>query len=92
DDTPMAVKKERLAHLQATINGQARAISEAMVGSVQKVLVERKSRKRDQEMAGRTENNRVVNFEGDTSLVGEFVALEITEAMPNSLRGKLLEA
>ncbi|MCW8827938.1 MAG: tRNA (N6-isopentenyl adenosine(37)-C2)-methylthiotransferase MiaB [Gammaproteobacteria bacterium] len=90
DDVPLEVKKARLARLQAKINEQARAISEAMVGTVQKVLVEGVSRKNDAEIAGRTENNRVVNFPGDKSLTGQFVEVRITEALPNSLRGELL--
>jgi len=65
DDTPAQVKKERLAILQKTINEQAQAISESMVGSVQRILVERPSTRNDAELAGRTENNRVVNFAGD---------------------------
>ncbi|MGM0593289.1 MAG: TRAM domain-containing protein, partial [Pseudomonadota bacterium] len=90
DDVPLEVKKARLARLQAKINEQARAISEAMVGSVQKVLVEGTSRKNEAEIAGRTENNRVVNFPGDKKYIGQFVDVRITEALPNSLRGKLL--
>lgn len=91
DDTPIEVKKERLARLQARINEQAAAISVAMEGSVQRVLVERESRKDANQMAGRTENNRVVNFDGASSLIGQFVNLKITEALPNSLRGVLIE-
>lgn len=91
DDTPIEVKKARLARLQARINEQAVAISEAMQGSVQRVLVERESRKDASQMAGRTENNRVVNFDGGSHLIGQFVNLEITEALPNSLRGVLIE-
>jgi len=90
DDVPLEVKKARLARLQAKINEQARAISEAMVGSVQKILVEGTSRKNDAEIAGRTENNRVVNLPGDKKYIGQFVEVRITEALPNSLRGKLL--
>ncbi len=88
DDTPLEVKKERLSILQKTINEQAAVISEAMVGSVQRILVERPSTRNEAEMAGRTENNRVVNFAGDTSMIGKFVDVEITEARPNSLRGE----
>ena len=91
DETPMAVKKERLARLQSLINSQAAAISEEMIGSVQKVLVERASRKDSKQMAGRTENNRVVNFDGDPSLIGQFIEVKITEALPNSLRGRVLD-
>ena len=89
DETPMSVKKERLAVLQKTINAQAAAISESMVGTVQRVLVDRPSRKNRAEMAGRTENNRVVNFPGSEDLIGQFANVTITEARPNSLRGEL---
>ena len=88
DDTPLAVKKERLARLQARITEQAMAISRAMVGTEQRILVERQSRKDVTQFAGRTENNRVVNFDGDESLIGQFVTVRITEALPNSLRGE----
>jgi tRNA-2-methylthio-N6-dimethylallyladenosine synthase len=91
DDVTAEVKKARLARLQAKINEQARAISEGMVGSVQQVLVEGISRKSDSEVSGRTENNRVVNFpSADKSVIGQFVAVRITEAYPNSLRGELI--
>ena len=89
DDVPQSVKKERLQHLQSRILAQSNAISEAMVGTVQRLLVERPSRKHDQ-MAGRTENNRVVNFDGEQSLIGRFVDVRITEAQPNSLRGVVI--
>ncbi|SCZ51746.1 tRNA (N6-isopentenyl adenosine(37)-C2)-methylthiotransferase MiaB [Thiohalomonas denitrificans] len=88
DDVPLEVKKARLARLQATITTQARAISRGMVGSVQRILVEGPSRKDPDQLSGRTENNRVVNFPGDGSLVGQFVDVRITEALPNSLRGE----
>jgi tRNA-2-methylthio-N6-dimethylallyladenosine synthase len=91
DDVPAEEKKARLARLQAKINEQARAISEGMVGSVQKVLVEGISRKSEDEVSGRTENNRVVNFPADQSVIGQFVNVRITEAYPNSLRGELIE-
>ncbi len=90
DDTPTDAKKARLALLQKTINEQAAKISESMVGSVQRILVERPSTRDETEMAGRTENNRVVNFAGDASLIGKFVDVTITEARPNSLRGEFL--
>jgi len=90
DETPAQVKKERLAYLQATVNEQAKAISEAMLGSVQRILVERPSTRDESELAGRTENNRVVNFAGDPELIGKFVDVTITEARPNSLRGEYL--
>jgi len=88
DSTPMEEKKQRLATLQKTINEQAAVISQSMVGTVQRILVERPSTRNEEEMAGRTENNRVVNFAGDTSMIGKFVDVEITEARPNSLRGE----
>ncbi len=91
DDVPLDVKKARLARLQAQINQQAKAISLAMVGSVQRVLVERLSKKDKTEISGRTENNRVVNFNGPESLIGDFVDVKITAAMPNSLRGEIIE-
>ncbi len=90
DDVPLEVKKARLARLQARITEQALAISRAMVGTVQRILVEGPSRKDPQQLAGRTENNRTVVFDGDAGLVGRFVEVRITEAMPNSLRGELV--
>jgi len=88
DDTPQSVKKERLQILQARINQQAMAISEAMVGKVERVLVEKLSRKSARQVSGRTENNRWVNFDADPSCIGQFVDVVITEALPNSLRGR----
>jgi tRNA-2-methylthio-N6-dimethylallyladenosine synthase len=90
DDLPYEVKQRRLERLQALVNEQAAAISRAMVGSVQRILVERASVKSARELAGRTENNRWVNFIGPPSLVGEFVDVMITEPMRNSLRGRLV--
>ncbi|NNJ93618.1 MAG: tRNA (N6-isopentenyl adenosine(37)-C2)-methylthiotransferase MiaB [Halobacteria archaeon] len=90
DDVPLAVKKQRLARLQARITGMAAAISTSMVGSIQSVLVEKPSRKRADQLSGRTENNRVVNFDATPDLVGQFVDIHITEALPNSLRGELV--
>jgi tRNA-2-methylthio-N6-dimethylallyladenosine synthase len=92
DDVTDAVKSERLARLQALLDSQARAISRGMVGSVQRVLVERPSRRDPQQLAGRTENNRWVNFEGPATLLNRFVDVEITEALNNSLRGRALSA
>jgi tRNA-2-methylthio-N6-dimethylallyladenosine synthase len=88
DDTPMDVKKQRLQILQARINQQAQAISEAMVGTTQRVLVEKTSKKSASQVTGRTENNRWVNFDADPSVIGQFVDVIITEALPNSLRGR----
>ncbi|HGG59935.1 MAG TPA: tRNA (N6-isopentenyl adenosine(37)-C2)-methylthiotransferase MiaB [Gammaproteobacteria bacterium] len=90
DDVPMAVKKARLAELQARIAANAAAISQGMVGSTQTILVERASRKDPAMMAGRTENNRVVNFRAGPELIGRFVSVRISEALPNSLRGELV--
>tara|TARA_R110002049_G_scaffold260412_2_gene436261 strand:+ start:162 stop:1502 length:1341 start_codon:yes stop_codon:yes gene_type:complete len=89
DDTPMAVKKERLALLQARVSQQAMEISRAMVGTTQRILVEKFSKKSSRQVCGRTENMRWVNFDGDASLIGQFVDVVITEALPNSLRGRL---
>jgi tRNA-2-methylthio-N6-dimethylallyladenosine synthase len=90
DDTPQAVKLERLRILQARIESRAQAISESMVGSVQRVLVDAASRKNASELAGRTSNNRVVNFPGPPALIGGFVDLRIVSALPHSLRGEQL--
>jgi tRNA-2-methylthio-N6-dimethylallyladenosine synthase len=89
DDVPMEVKKARLQRLQQRILEQTHAISASMIGTVQRVLVERPARKHEQ-LAGRTENNRVVNFDGHPRLIGKFVDIRITEAMPNSLRGTVV--
>ena len=85
----MADKKARLARLQALISQQANAISRAMVGTTQRILVERPARKDPAMLAGRSENNRVVNFQGPRQLIGHFADVIITEALPNSLRGRL---
>ncbi|MET0756154.1 MAG: tRNA (N6-isopentenyl adenosine(37)-C2)-methylthiotransferase MiaB [Pseudoxanthomonas sp.] len=89
DDTPDAVKHGRLARLQAAINANSTRISQTMLGSVQRVLVERHSTRDASELTGRTENMRYVNFPGNARLIGEFVDVEITEVMANSLRGEL---
>ena len=89
DDTPMEVKKQRLQLLQARINQQAMDISRAMVGTTQSVLVEKLSKKSANQVSGRTENNRWVNFDANASSIGQFVDVVITEALPNSLRGRL---
>jgi len=90
DEVPHDVKQQRLALLQARIDQQARRISEGMVGSIQRVLVERPSRRDPRQLAGRTENMRWVNFDGPDALVDHFARVRITEAMPNSLRGRLV--
>ena len=89
DDTPMEVKKKRLQILQARINQQAFEISQSMVGTTQRVLVEKTSKKDASQLAGKTENMRWVNFDADPSCIGQFVDVVITEALPNSLRGRL---
>ena len=91
DETSKAVKLDRLQRLQALINEQAATIGAKMVGRVEHILVERTSKKSARELAGRTENNRWVNFAGDPRLIGRFVAVAITECMPNSLRGRLAD-
>ncbi len=91
DDVGHAVKQQRLELLQARINQRAMAISRDMVGSVQRVLVERPSKKDARQLAGRTENMRWVNFDGPASLIGGFADVLITEALPNSLRGRLAD-
>ena len=90
DEVPHEVKQERLATLQAQLNTQARRISEGMIGSLQRVLVEKPSRRDPRQLAGRTENMRWVNFDGPAALVDRFAEVCITEAMPNSLRGRLV--
>ncbi|MCI2246658.1 tRNA (N6-isopentenyl adenosine(37)-C2)-methylthiotransferase MiaB [Xanthomonas sp. PPL568] len=89
DDTPEAVKHARLARLQAHINAHAQQISQGMIGSVQTVLVEGPSKKNPAELTGKTENMRSVNFPGHPRLIGQFVDVTITEALSNSLRGRL---
>jgi len=90
DDTPMDVKKQRLQILQARISQQALQISNGMVGTTQRVLVEKTSKKDASQVAGRTENMRWVNFDANPSCIGQFVDVVITEALPNSLRGRIL--
>ena len=87
DDTPPEIKQERLARLQSRVGALAAATSQAMVGGVEAVLVERHARRDATELAGRTANNRVVNFPGNARLVGAFVDVTITDALPHSLRG-----
>ena len=92
DDVPIQVKKQRLYRLQQRINEQSQSISNAMIGTLQSVLVEGPSRKNPTVLAGRTENNRVVNFHGRENLIGRFVNVRITEALKNSLRGEYLRS
>jgi tRNA-2-methylthio-N6-dimethylallyladenosine synthase len=89
DDTPEPIKLARLARLQALNNAQGKAISEAMLGTIQRVLVLGGSRKDAAELAGRTDNNRIVNFAGSENLINQFVSVKITQAMPYTLRGEL---
>ncbi|MDO8788637.1 MAG: tRNA (N6-isopentenyl adenosine(37)-C2)-methylthiotransferase MiaB [Sulfuritalea sp.] len=91
DDTPPELKIQRLTRLQKTIEAQALKISQAMVGTMQRVLVEGHARKDASELAGRTDNNRVVNFAGNESLIGRFIDVKITAALPHSLRGELVK-
>lgn len=90
DDTPESVKQERLTELQAVNETQGKAISEAMVGSMQRVLVVGRAKKDAGELAGRTDNNRIVNFAGTPNLINQFVNLRITRALSHTLRGELL--
>jgi len=89
DDTPREVKLERLQQLQQRIDGLAQAVNRAMVGTRQRVLVEGAARRDAQELAARTDNNRVVNFAGPARLAGTFVDVAITAALPHSLRGEI---
>ena len=92
DDTPMQIKKDRLSILQMRISQRAAEFSASMIGTTQTILVEGPSKKDAKQLRGRTENNRVVNFEGPQNLIGNFINIKITEALPNSLRGALLDS
>ena len=89
DELPLAAKKERLARLQELIKQQADRISRGMINTVQRILVEGPSKKGARQLAGRTENNRVVNFDGHSRFIGQFADVLITEALNNSMRGRL---
>jgi tRNA-2-methylthio-N6-dimethylallyladenosine synthase len=89
DETPLAVKKQRLQILQNRLLVQAAHYSQSMIGSTQRILVTGCSKKGGQQLSGRTECNRVVNFDGPSELIGQFVYVSIHEALPNSLRGRL---
>ncbi len=89
DDTPQTVKLQRLQRLQALINEQAHAIARSMVGSTQRILVEGTSTRDPNELSGRTENNRIVNFPGHPRLIGQMIDVEITDAMTNTFRGRV---
>ena len=91
DDTPQEVKLRRLQQLQALINAQAAAIAQAMVGTRQRLLVEGPSRRDPNELMGRTENNRIVNFPAPARLIGQMVDVIITDAYPNSLRARVAD-
>ena len=90
DDTPQEVKNRRLMRLQKRIEAQAQAISAGMVGTLQRILVEGASKRDAAELAGRTDNNRIVNFGGNPRLIGRFVEVAITAALPHSLRGEIV--
>jgi tRNA-2-methylthio-N6-dimethylallyladenosine synthase len=90
DEVSDEVKHERLMRVQELLNAQAAQINRDMVGTRQTVLVERPSKRDSNEWAGRTENNRWVNFQGPASLLNHFVEVDVTEAMANSLRGRWL--
>ena len=92
DPVPLDVKRGRLARLQTRIAELARGVSGSMVGGVARVLVEGPSKKDPDELRGRTENNRVVNFPGPRDLAGRFADVTIVEALPNSLRGELADS
>jgi tRNA-2-methylthio-N6-dimethylallyladenosine synthase len=91
DETPMEIKKQRLQLLQNRLNLQAQKHSQALVGTVQRVLVTGNSKKNPAQWAGRTECNRVVNFDGPAALQGQMVNILISESLPNSLRGRIVE-
>jgi tRNA-2-methylthio-N6-dimethylallyladenosine synthase len=90
DDTPQSVKLARLQRLQKLLEEQTFAASKAMEGTTQRVLVEGRARKDASEMSGRTDNNRVVNFPGNERLIGQFIDVVITQALPHSLRGEVV--
>src|SRR6266478_6094883 len=92
DEIEPAVKQQRLARLQEQLECQARAISLSMVGTRQRVLIERPAKRNARELAGRTANNRWVNFAAPAALIGRFVDVIVTEARPHSLRGRLADA
>ncbi|MHB1061789.1 MAG: tRNA (N6-isopentenyl adenosine(37)-C2)-methylthiotransferase MiaB [Thiobacillus sp.] len=89
DDVPAELKSQRLMKLQARIEAQAQKVNQAMVGTVQRVLVEGHAKKNAAELAGRTDNNRIVNFAGQPRLIGQFVEVTVTQALPHSLRGEV---
>jgi len=90
DNTPKDVKLARLHRLQALINEQADAISQSMLGTTQRILIEKPSRRDPNELSGRTENNRIVNFVGQPRLIGQMIDVRITHAMTNTLKGEIV--
>ncbi|MDK2126313.1 tRNA (N6-isopentenyl adenosine(37)-C2)-methylthiotransferase MiaB [Parachitinimonas caeni] len=90
DDVPPEVKNKRLARLQARIDELAQAVNDAMVGTIQRVLVEGTSRRDASQLAGRTDNNRIVNFDGPARLIGQFVEVSVTATAAHSLRGEIV--
>ncbi|HTJ95906.1 MAG TPA: TRAM domain-containing protein, partial [Rhodocyclaceae bacterium] len=90
DDTPQEVKLKRLMRLQKRIDEMHQEVSQSMVGSTQRVLVEGISRKDENEVAARTENNRVVNLPGHARLIGQYIDVKITSAQPHTLRGEIV--
>jgi tRNA-2-methylthio-N6-dimethylallyladenosine synthase len=90
DDVSAELKSQRLTKLQAQIEAQAQKVNQSMVGTRQRVLVEGHARKNAAELAGRTDNNRIVNFAGQPRLIGQFVDVTITQALPHSLRGEVV--
>jgi tRNA-2-methylthio-N6-dimethylallyladenosine synthase len=91
DDVPLSEKKERLALLQQRLNQQSHAHARRMLNTQQRILVEGPSKKDPMQLCGRTENNRIVNFDGQPKMIGDFVDVTITEVLPNSLRGVLVK-
>jgi tRNA-2-methylthio-N6-dimethylallyladenosine synthase len=91
DNVPLEIKKARLERFQNRINEMSNEIAQKMIGTTQTVLVEGQSKKNPLQMQGRTENNRVVNFIGHPRLTGQFVDVFITESLPNSLRGRMID-
>jgi tRNA-2-methylthio-N6-dimethylallyladenosine synthase len=92
DDTSAEEKSARLSRLQQQLDAQARKVSESMVGSTQRVLVESLSRRNQSELAGRTANNRIVNFAGDAGSIGSFAEVRVSAALAHTLRGELTPA
>jgi len=90
DDTPYKTKQERLQKIQEKIRCQAKAAGESMIGTVQNILVEGVSKKNPNELCGRTDNNRMVNFVGDLNIIGHFIDIEITAVLSKSLRGEIV--